>query len=98
MKVNDFLDQNANALVNKMETEFDSHKFIKELINSHEKVYVELLYGYVNNAGIFQTLHAQIGRYLSDNSKRLNIEKLNRDSSENIKGYESENQTWKRIL
>lgn len=98
MKVYDFLDQNSKNLINKMETEFDSHKFIKELINSHEKVYVELLYGYIDTIGIFQTLHAQIGRYLSDNSKLLNIEKLNRDYSENIKGYESENQKWKRIL
>ena len=96
MKVNDFLDQNAIGLINKMETEFDSHKFIKELINSYEKDYVELLYSNIESAGIFKTIHAQIGRYLSDNSTQLKIEKDTREYSENVKGYMSENQKWRK--
>lgn len=96
MKVKDFLNQYAKEIVDKMEIEFDSHDFIKELIKSHEKSYVELLYSYINNLTIFRTLHSQIGTYLSENSKSLDIEKLVKNSSENIKGYDSENQVWKK--
>jgi hypothetical protein len=98
MKVNNFLNLRGKELICKMEVEFDSHRFITQFINDYEREYVELLYGYLESVGIFQTLHAQIGRYLSDNAVLLSIEKLNKDYSENIKGYDSKNQIWKRIL
>jgi hypothetical protein len=103
MKVKEFLDirngerTRGQELIHKMKVEFDSHTFIKQLIKDYESDYVELLKNYTN-VPIFKTLHAQIGKYLSQNKKDLFIIKLEKIESENIKGYESENQKWRKKL
>jgi hypothetical protein len=92
------LDVYAENIVKKMGTEFDSHKFIEQFLTDYEKEYVELLSDNINSRnGIFRTVHAGIGRYLSDNALALGIEKTERTQGTNIKGHEVENQGWKRV-
>ena len=98
MEINDFLDLRAKDLICKMEIEFDSHKFISQLLKDYEREYVELLYSYRESIGIFRTLHAQISIYLSKNESNLSISKVNKVKSDNIKDYESKNQRWRKTL
>lgn len=97
MKTTDFLKMTANCTVEKMETVFDTHTFITQIVKDFEKEYVELLYKYIDSPGIFKTLHGQIGLYLNDNQDYLSIEKLDKIKSDNIKDYKSMNQKWKKL-
>ncbi len=86
------------SVINKLDNTFDNHQFIEKLIVLYEKEYVELLFNHINSSGgIFQTTHAQIGKFLSDNASELAISKDNKINSENIKKYNSKNQNWKKI-
>jgi len=77
---------------------FDSHEFIEEFIRMYEREYVELLSSHIDSrGGIFKNAHSQIGRYLSQNSTLLNIEKLDRVVSENIKRNDKDNQNWRKL-
>lgn len=94
-----FLDRNAKKIIAKFPETFDSHDFIRELIKTDEKGYVEELYNCVDSRnGIFRDFHSQIGQYLSDESKKgnLDIESIGRTKSDNIKDYQSENEGWRK--
>jgi hypothetical protein len=92
------LDVHAKNIIDGLGTEFDSHKFIEQFLAKQEKEYVELLSDNINSGnGIFRTVHAQIGRYLSDNASAFKIEKTERQQGTNIKGDEVENQGWKKV-
>jgi hypothetical protein len=96
-KLKEALDAHAENIVKKMGAEFDSHDFIEQFLTDYEKEYVELLSDNINSDnGIFRTVHAQIGRYLSDNVPTLEIEKTGKVQSTNIKGNKSKNQGWKK--
>ena len=45
---------------------------------------------------IFRAVHAAMGRALAEHAEALGIRKTARESSENIKGYDSENQGWEK--
>jgi len=78
--------------------EFDFHEFIEAFVKMYEREYVELLYSHINNMGsVFTNAHSQIGRYLLQNSPSLNIEKLDKTVSENIKRNENVNQKWRKL-
>ena len=83
-------------VVAQMPQEFDSHEFIKKFIAMHEREYVDMLYEQHEVNGIFRAVHAEIGRALAEDAERLNICKVTRDLSENVKGYDSENQRCKK--
>ncbi len=85
-------------VIDELDNEFDTHKFIENFILKYEKEYVELLCSDINKNGIFRTTHSKIGRYLSINSSSLKIEKINKVDSENIKKYDSENQNWRKTI
>jgi hypothetical protein len=82
--------QKVKNVVDKMGEEFDSHNFITRYLNEYEKEYIQIL----ADSEVFRTANAQIGRFLSDHSVELGIEKVERVVSSNIKGNESENQNW----
>lgn len=67
-------------------------------MSMYEKEYVELLCSHINSNGIFRAAHAKIGKFLSDKSSLLDIEKIDRIDSQNIKKYDSENQNWRKTL
>lgn len=77
----------------KAEREFSSHTFIEKYAYRHEKLYIEMLYAHKNNKA-FQTIHRQIGRFLSDNKDDLGIEKSKREKNLNVFGHETEVQFW----
>jgi len=90
--------ENFETVIANLDNEFDSHKFIEKYYSTYEKEYVELLYSHIDSTnGIFRAAHAKIGKYLSDKSSLLKIQKVNREDSENIKKHDSENQNWRKI-
>ena len=58
----------------KAEREFSSHTFIEKYAYHHEKAYIDMLHAHKNNSA-FQTVHREIGRFLSENQEDLGIEK-----------------------
>lgn len=90
--------ENVKTVIADLDNEFDSHKFIEKYYSTYEKEYVELLYSHIDSTnGIFRATHAKIGKFLSNNSSSLKIQKVNREDSENIKKYDSENQNWRKV-
>ena len=88
-----FLDSCAGDIIRKLDDKFDSHDFIKKLIKYREHGYIARLSGYAT----FKNFHSQIGRYLKENSCILNIKSDGKNRSINIKGYNSENEKWKKV-
>lgn len=77
---------------------FDTHKFINVFRAKHEQVYVALLNEYSNDKSsnsAFQTANAQIAKFLSEHSDKLQIVKDERISSSNDHGNCTKNQLWK---
>ncbi len=72
---------------------FDSHRLIKELVKQHEDEYIMML---KPHQGGFRELHGTIGRFLSSHQEEFNIQKIETQSSENVKGYESRNALWEK--
>ncbi|MDD4670870.1 MAG: hypothetical protein PHG78_07575 [Bacteroidales bacterium] len=81
----------AGGIIDRLEDEFDSHDFINALMHS-EGEYLRALERY----SAFRTFHAQIGRYLSINQRRLGIGKDGRRMTRNVKGDVSVNQGWRK--
>ena len=84
-------------MLESMPQEFDSHQFIERFIRENEREYVEMLYAQKDSQAIFRDVHAMLVRYLAENADVLAIMKAGRAQSENIKGYESENQNWRKL-
>ena len=89
--------ETVKCVLESMPPEFDSHQFIEHFICENEREYVEMLYAQKDSQAIFRDVHAMIARYLSENADALAVMKAGRTQSENIKGYESENQNWRRL-
>lgn len=77
----------------KAEREFSSHTFIEKYAYHHEKAYIDMLHAHKNNSA-FQTVHREIGRFLSENQEDLGIEKSARKKNLNVFGHETEVQHW----
>ena len=92
--------EKVKKIIESLGNEFDTHKFIEKLIRirEYEKEYVELLHSHIDKNGIFKAAHSEIGKFLADNSSYLEIEKANKECSENIKKYGTKNQIWRRKL
>lgn len=59
------------------ETEFDSHDFIRKLMEKHPHVYANILLKHEN----VTYAHAEIGRFLSNNSNELSIKNVGQRKS-----------------
>ena len=91
--------ENVKAVIANLENEFDTHKFIEKFYSMYEKEYVELLYSRIDSTnGIFRATHSEIGKYLANNAPSLEIQKMEKVESENIKKYDSENQKWRKTV
>jgi hypothetical protein len=95
MSVNQFMLANLPAIqtiINVLPRPFDTHTFIRVLSREFQTDYVRLLSQYSNAP--FQTVHGQIGRFLSDNQEELGIISQGKVFSTNIFGENSENEQW----
>lgn len=93
------MNRNAASVIEKLDNSFDSHDFIAGLIKMDEKGYENILKSFENlKTGIFRSFHAQIGRYLSLKSTNLGIRPMGKVKSRNIKGYESVNEEWQKVI
>ncbi len=99
MSINDFMQQNIshlrNDIISELESEFNSHDFIKKFVKRFERDYVVFLNNY-NDSDAFRTVNSQIAKFLADNDTRLNIQKTQKVKSENIFGEIDEIQGWKK--
>lgn len=77
-----------------LKEEFNSHEFIEKYAYHYEEEYIDLLYDHKKNHA-FQTVHRQIGSFLSNNTEYLCIEKTMKKKNLNIFGHETEVQFWK---
>lgn len=89
-----FRDRVFESVLEKMEDRFDSHDFIFEMMRSFPREYTQALYECRRSKDPIQTLHAKIGRKLSDYGGRLR--KTRRKSSRNVRGLHSGNQHWEK--
>jgi hypothetical protein len=78
-----------------MESEFESHDFIFEMMRHFPREYTWSLYECRRAKDPIRTLHAKIGRKLSEMKGR--IVKTRKKSSRNVRGLTSSNQFWKKI-
>ena len=77
------IEELQEKLAKEMKEEFSSPEFIERLYK-HKKDHA------------FQTVHRQIGRFLSENQEKLGIEKTQRKENLNVFGNETEVQYWKK--
>ncbi|MBN2890864.1 MAG: hypothetical protein JXL97_03270 [Bacteroidales bacterium] len=99
MSINNFMQQNINHLrndiISELESEFNSHDFIKKIAKRFEPDYVDFLNKY-RGSDAFRTVNSQIAKFLADNALSLNIHKTQKVKSENVFGEIDEIQGWKK--
>jgi hypothetical protein len=83
------------TILDRMEGEFESHDFIFEMMRHFPREYTSSLYECRRAKDPIQTLHAKIGRKLSDMKGR--IVKTRRKTSRNVRGLPSTNQFWRKV-
>ena len=86
--------EQAQRIIHRMEVEFDSHDFINEYMTLYERNYVGLLMEKIDSQYIFRTVNSSIGRFLADHQEELEISKTERITSHNVRGNDTENQSW----
>jgi hypothetical protein len=87
-------DRVFEAVLEKMGDEFESHDFIFEMMRRFPREYTFSLYECRRAKDPIQTLHAKIGRKLSEMKGR--IRKTRRKTSQNVRGLPSTNQFWRK--
>ena len=90
-----FKDYLFEAILEKMEEEFDSHDFIFEMMRHYPREYTNTLYECRRSKDPIQTLHAKIGKKLLEFSGR--IRKTKRKASRNVRNLHSRNQYWRKV-
>lgn len=84
----------AQTIVDGLGLQFDSHSFIRKLLQKHPEIYGEKL---VSRQDV-NLANGEISSFLSRNAKALNIEIVCHDFvSQNILGNDSPNALWKKI-
>ena len=82
-------------IISDMPDKFSSHDFIKKFSKKYEENYIDMLYVYKKRKP-FQTVHAQIAKFLSSNVKELGINKSGKCLSEHVFGEKDLIQGWKK--
>lgn len=84
----------AQTIVDGLGLQFDSHSFIRKLLQKYPEIYGEKL---VSRQDV-NLANGEISSFLSRNAKALNIEIACHDFvSQNILGNDSPNALWKKI-
>lgn len=87
-----FKDEMFEAVLASMDERFDSHDFIFEMMRQFPRQYTNALYQCRRSKDPIRTLHAQIGRKLSEMKGRIRKSRMKR--SRNVRGLPSTNQYW----
>lgn len=99
MNINDFMNGNKSGIVDiiaGLSNNFSSHDFIEKFSKKYESDYIEMLVDY-KDRNAFQSVHAQIARFLSSNMETYGIAKVKKKSSEHIFGDLDVIQWWEKL-
>jgi hypothetical protein len=88
----DALEQVFPEIVDKMNDYFDSHDFILKLAQTHQRLYVAALAGYVAKEYPFQIVHGEIARRLLKHTEL--VTKVGDHTSKDIFGQTSSATVW----
>jgi hypothetical protein len=90
-----FRDEVFETVIDHLDDRFDSHDFIFEMMRRFPREYTYSLFECRRSKDPIRTLHSKIGRKLLEFTDR--IRKVERKSSQNVRGLPSENQHWEKI-
>ena len=86
----------AQEVISYLNTEFDSHDFIRKLLEKHPEVYGRYLVKHGDNGGSVATADGEISKFLADHSTELSITRTGNALSGNILGHFTECATWSK--
>lgn len=86
----------ALEVISYLDTKFDSHDFIRMLLEKHPEEYGEILVKHGRNGGSVATADGEISRYLADHVQFLPITRTGDTLSENILGNITECAAWSK--
>ena len=86
----------AQEVISYLKTNFDSHDFIRMLLEKHPEEYGEILVKHGRNGGSVATADGEISKYLADHSTELSITRTGNALSGNILGHFTECATWSK--
>lgn len=96
MNIDNFMKMKMSEIKNiisDLPERFSSHDFIEKFSKKYKSEYIGMLVEY-KGQNAFQTVHSQIAKFLSLNKKTFEIEKDERNSSENVFGDRDVIQWW----
>ncbi|WP_417873979.1 hypothetical protein [Xanthomarina gelatinilytica] len=101
MNLKQFMETNLTVIKDEIisnipNDKFDSHEFIRNFAKRFEIEYVEFLSSYKEEP--FRKVHAQIGKFLSENQDVLNIKDVGISKSQNVFGVDSQNEMWVKTV
>ena len=89
------LEEKYSEIVELMPAKFDSHKFILELAQRYQRLYVQALSEYADNDQPFQTVHALLAKRLKQREDL--VKQIDTKPSKNIFGYDTEAAVWEKV-
>lgn len=84
----------ALEVISYLNTEFDSHDFIRKLLEKHPEVYGRCLVKHGENGGSVATADGEISSFLASHVDDLSITKTGEAPSKNILDNITENARW----
>ena len=86
----------ALEVISYLNTEFDSHDFIRKLLEKHPEEYGEILVKHGRNGGSVATADGEISSFLASHVDDLSISKTGEAPSKNILDKISVCATWSK--
>lgn len=86
----------ALEVISYLDTEFDTHDFIRKLLERHPEVYGQSLVQHSENGGSVATVDGEISSFLTRHASDLHISKIGDVPSANILGNISDNAKWRK--
>ena len=84
----------ALEVISYLNTEFDSHDFIRKLLEKHPEVYGRYLVKHGDNGGSVATADGEISNFLANHIDALQIIRNGNAYSPNILGHFTEAAAW----
>jgi len=84
----------ALEVIGYLDTEFDTHDFIRKLLERHPEVYGRYLVNHGDHGGSVATADGEISSFLARHASDLHITKIGDVPSSNILGNISDNAKW----
>ena len=87
-------EKQVREILDSLDKEFDSHKFIFEFMRKFPQEYTEGLYEHRNKIDPFRFFHSQIAKFLKQQTDL--VELIGEVTSANIRTYLTENKKWRK--